>query len=62
MTTTVDQAAGGAATRLDTAARNGADEHPGARPNALVVLAVAFVLGLLAARVVAWRGHAHPRT
>jgi hypothetical protein len=30
-------------------------------PNALVVAAAAFAIGVLVAKVVDWRGHAHPR-
>ena len=30
-------------------------------PNPFVVLAVAFVLGIVLAKVIDWRGHAHPR-
>src|SRR5262245_3552355 len=30
-------------------------------PNPFVVLALAFVLGFVLAKVIDWRGHAHPR-
>ena len=30
-------------------------------PNPLVVIGVAFVVGIAAAKLIDWRGHAHPR-
>lgn len=33
----------------------------GSGPNPFVVVGAALVLGVVAARVIAWRGHAHPR-
>jgi hypothetical protein len=30
-------------------------------PNPFLVLGVAFALGIVAAKVIDWRGHAHPR-
>ena len=33
----------------------------GAGPNPLVVVAAAFAVGVLLAKVIDWRGHAHPR-
>jgi hypothetical protein len=30
-------------------------------PNAVVVAAAAFAVGILAAKFIDWRGHAHPR-
>ena len=30
-------------------------------PNPVVVLGAAFVIGILVAKVIDWRGHAHPR-
>lgn len=33
----------------------------GSGPSQLVVIGAAFALGLLAAKVIDWRGHAHPR-
>ena len=41
-------------------------QHPpqkrrGSRPNPLVVAGAAFGLGTLLAKVIDWRGHAHPR-
>jgi hypothetical protein len=33
----------------------------GGGPNPFAVLAVAFVVGLVLAKVIDWRGHAHPR-
>lgn len=34
---------------------------PGSGPNPLVVLGIAFLLGCLLAKLIDWRGHAHPR-
>jgi hypothetical protein len=34
---------------------------PGGGPNPLLVIACAFVAGYVLAKVVDWRGHAHPR-
>lgn len=31
------------------------------RPNPLLVLGIAFATGILLAKIVDWRGHAHPR-
>ena len=37
-------------------------EEPGTGgPNPLVVVAAAFAVGVLVAKVIDWRGHAHPR-
>jgi hypothetical protein len=33
----------------------------GGGPNPFVVLAVAFVVGIVLAKAIDWRGHAHPR-
>jgi hypothetical protein len=33
----------------------------GGGPNPFLVLALAFVLGLVLAKAIDWRGHAHPR-
>ena len=33
----------------------------GGGPNPFAVLAIAFVLGLVLAKAIDWRGHAHPR-
>jgi hypothetical protein len=35
--------------------------RPGAGPNPFLVAAAAFAIGILAAKIVDWRGHAHPR-
>ncbi len=35
--------------------------RPGAGPNPFVLLAAAFAVGILLAKVIDWRGHAHPR-
>jgi hypothetical protein len=39
------------------------DRKPGRRsgPNPWVVIGLAFAAGILAAKVIDWRGHAHPR-
>ncbi len=34
---------------------------PGAGPNPFVVVGAALVLGIVLAKVIDWRGHAHPR-
>jgi hypothetical protein len=36
-------------------------KKPGGGPNAIVVAAAAFAVGVLVAKFVDWRGHAHPR-
>jgi hypothetical protein len=35
--------------------------HGGSEPNPFLVAAAALALGILVAKVVDWRGHAHPR-
>lgn len=42
-------------------ARPRAQKGDGGGPNPFVVIAGAFVAGILLAKVVDWRGHAHPR-
>ncbi|MBA3717540.1 MAG: hypothetical protein H0W87_04845 [Actinobacteria bacterium] len=37
------------------------EKKPGSGPNAIVVAAAAFAVGVFIAKVVDWRGHAHPR-
>jgi hypothetical protein len=37
------------------------EKKSGGGPNAIVVAAAAFAVGVLAAKFVDWRGHAHPR-
>jgi hypothetical protein len=37
------------------------DKKRGGSPNPIVVVAAAFVAGVFAAKMVDWRGHAHPR-
>jgi hypothetical protein len=39
----------------------GRRKPPGAGPNPLVVVGAALVLGIVLAKVIDWRGHAHPR-
>jgi hypothetical protein len=34
---------------------------PGGGPNPLLVIGVAFAAGVVLAKVIDWRGHAHPR-
>jgi hypothetical protein len=34
---------------------------PSSGPTPLLVIAAAFALGLIVAKVIDWRGHAHPR-
>jgi|RhiMetdeSRZDD1v2_1073273.scaffolds.fasta_scaffold06452_12 outer membrane biosynthesis protein TonB len=36
-------------------------KKPGSGPNPVVVAAAAFVVGVFVAKLVDWRGHAHPR-
>jgi hypothetical protein len=63
MSTTVEQAAA----KLDELVRrNGRIHRPpvlarGGGPSPFVVIGAAFVLGLLVARMIDWRSHAHPR-
>jgi hypothetical protein len=38
-----------------------APKRPGRSPNPLVVAGLAFVAGIVLAKIVDWRGHAHPR-
>jgi hypothetical protein len=57
----------GAATAAATAPLPTAEPRPrpakrsGGGPSPAVVVAAAFVLGVVIARLVDWRGHAHPR-
>jgi hypothetical protein len=34
---------------------------PGGRPNPIVIVGAALVAGIVLAKVIDWRGHAHPR-
>jgi hypothetical protein len=62
-----DQALATAADRLDTfvrttGRRNGKPARPAAGgPSPWLVLGAAFAAGVLAAKILDWRGHAHPR-
>ncbi len=38
------------------------ERQPTSGPNPWLVIALAFILGLAVAKVVDWRGHAHPRS
>jgi hypothetical protein len=59
-----DRGAGGS-TRSGPAAPSGPQHGPRARkrvgPNPFVVAGAAFGVGSLLAKVIDWRGHAHPR-
>jgi hypothetical protein len=62
MSTGVEQAAA----KLDELVRRGRPRgrparRPGNGPSPLVVIGAAFVAGLLGAKVIDWRSHAHPR-
>ena len=54
----------GATTARRPAAPNG-PQHPGkspsAGPNPFVIAGAAFAVGSLLAKLIDWRGHAHPR-
>jgi len=41
--------------------RNGSEPASGGGPNPLLVIGVAFAAGVVLAKVIDWRGHAHPR-
>ena len=62
-----DPAVETAAQKLDAfverASGNGAQPPPAPSgpPTPLIVIAAAFALGLIVAKVIDWRGHAHPR-
>ena len=40
---------------------NGGPPRPARGPSPVLVLALAFVVGVTAARFLTWRAHAHPR-
>jgi hypothetical protein len=52
---------GAAAPRAPSGPQHSTRKQGGAGPNPLAVAAVAFAVGSLFAKVIDWRGHAHPR-
>ena len=59
-----NQPAGSGAPAAPTAPQLGARPKPkgkGASPNPLLIVGAAFVAGIVIAKVIDWRGHAHPR-
>jgi hypothetical protein len=57
-----NQPAGSGAPAAPTAPQLGARPKPkGEGPNPLLIVGAAFVAGVVIARIIAWRGHAHPR-
>jgi hypothetical protein len=49
------------APRAPSGPQHAAPKKAGASPNPLVVAGAAFGLGSLLAKIIDWRGHAHPR-
>jgi hypothetical protein len=59
-----NQPAGSGAPAAPTAAQLGTSRKPkkkGGGPNPFVVVGAALVAGIVLAKVIDWRGHAHPR-
>jgi hypothetical protein len=59
-----NQPAGSGPAAAPTAAQLGTRPRPkttGGGPNPLLIVGAAFVAGILVAKVIDWRGHAHPR-
>jgi hypothetical protein len=57
-----NQPAGSDAPAAPTAPQLGARPKPkGEGPNPLLIVGAAFVAGIVVARIIAWRGHAHPK-
>jgi hypothetical protein len=57
-----NQPAGSGAPAAPTAPQLGARPKPkGGGPNPLLIVGAAFVAGIVIAKVIDWRGHAHPR-
>ena len=57
-----NQPAGSGAPAAPTAPQPVAKPKPnGDGPNPLLIVGAAFVAGIVIARIIAWRGHAHPR-
>ena len=59
-----NQPAGSGAPAAPTAPQLGARPKPerkGGGPNPLLLVGAAFVAGIVIAKVIDWRGHAHPR-
>ena len=57
-----NQPAGSGAPAAPTAPQLVAKPKPnGDGPNPLLIVGAAFVAGIVIARIIAWRGHAHPR-
>ena len=47
--------------RAPVGPQHAAQKKPGAGPNPLAVAGAAFGIGSLLAKIIDWRGHAHPR-
>jgi hypothetical protein len=47
--------------QLDPQPKRKKPKKPGGGPNPIVVVAAAFAVGVVVAKMVDWRGHAHPR-
>ena len=56
-----NQPAGGGAPAAPTAPQPAKPKPNGDGPNPLLIVGAAFVAGIVIARIIAWRGHAHPR-
>jgi hypothetical protein len=56
-----DQEPGAAAPRAPSAAQHGPREPRRGGPNPFLVAAAAFAVGTVLAKIVDWRGHAHPK-
>jgi hypothetical protein len=57
-----NQPAGSGAPAAPTAPQPGARPKPrGEGPNPLLIVGAAFVAGIVVAKIIDWRGHAHPR-
>ena len=57
-----NQPAGSGAPAAPTAPKPSARPKPkGAGPNPLLIVGAAFVAGIVVAKLIDWRGHAHPR-
>jgi hypothetical protein len=48
--------------RIEPAPRSKPGRSPGGGPNPFLLAAAALAVGILAAKLVDWRGHAHPRS
>jgi hypothetical protein len=61
MSAAVTQEHAGTIRRAPAGPQLGNGPKPGAGPSPFVVLAAGFALGVLLAKWLDWRGHAHPR-